>query len=145
MKTVLTKITFLFVFLITQNVFAQSADDIKGVWYNTEKDAKVEIFKEGDKYFGKIVWLKEPEENGQPKVDKNNSDKSKRDRPIMGMRLLRDFEFDGKAWEDGTIYDPKEGKTYSCIIKMKNPNTLEVRGYVGISLIGRTVEWTRAE
>ncbi|MBS9525398.1 DUF2147 domain-containing protein [Litoribacter ruber] len=145
MKTVLTKIAFVFVFLISHNAFSQSADDIKGTWYNTEKDAKVEIFQEGDKYYGKIVWLKEPEENGKPKVDKNNSDKSKRDRPIMGMRLLRDFEFDGNAWEEGTIYDPKNGKTYSSIIKMKNPNTLEVRGYVGISLIGRTVEWTRAD
>ncbi|MCH7398440.1 DUF2147 domain-containing protein [Belliella sp. R4-6] len=126
-------------------VFAQNADAIVGKWYNTEKDAQVEITKEGNKYSGKIVWLAEPTENGKPKTDKNNSDKSKRDRPIMGMKLLNGFEYKGGAWEDGTIYDPKNGKTYSCIIKKKNDKTLEVRGYIGISLVGRTVEWTKVE
>lgn len=124
---------------------AQSSDAIVGKWYNTEKDAQVEIFKEGGKYFGKIVWLQDPHENGKPKLDKNNSDKSKRNRQIMGMKLLSGFEFNGGNWENGSIYDPKNGKTYSCIIKKKNDKTLEVRGYVGVSLIGRTVEWTKAE
>ncbi|MDX5478544.1 MAG: DUF2147 domain-containing protein [Cyclobacteriaceae bacterium] len=124
---------------------AQSSDAIVGKWYNTEKDAQVEIYKEGGKYFGKIVWLQEPFENGKPKLDKNNTDKSKRSRQIMGMKLLSGFEFNGGTWENGNIYDPKNGKTYSCIIKKKNDKTLEVRGYVGVSLIGRTVEWTKAE
>lgn len=131
--------------LFSQTLFAQSSDAIVGTWFNTEKDAKVEIFKEGNKYHGKIVWLQEPRENNKPKTDKNNSDKSKRDRPIMGMRLLNDFQYKNGTWEDGTIYDPKNGKTYSSTIKKKNNNTLEVRGYVGISLIGRTVEWTKAD
>lgn len=120
-------------------------DIILGVWYNTEKDGKIEIFKEGDKYHGKLVWLKEPEEDGQPKLDKNNSEESKRSRPLKGLKLLRDFEYQAGAWENGTIYDPKNGKTYSCTMKLKNHDVLEVRGYVGISLIGRSVEWTRAE
>jgi uncharacterized protein (DUF2147 family) len=129
--------------LAFQTVYAQQGDAIVGKWYNTEKDAQVEIFKEGDKYAGKIVWLQDPTENGKPKVDKNNSDQSKRSRPIMGMRLLNGFEYKGGTWENGTIYDPKNGKTYSCTIKKKDSNTLEVRGFVGISLIGRTVEWTK--
>jgi uncharacterized protein (DUF2147 family) len=58
--------------------------------------------------------------------------------------LLSGFKFDGKIWEDGTIYDPKNGKTYSCIIKSKGPNILDIRGYIGISIIGRTTTWTRA-
>jgi uncharacterized protein (DUF2147 family) len=61
------------------------------------------------------------------------------------MKLLENFKYNGGTWEEGTIYDPKNGKTYSCIIKKKDNKTLEVRGYVGISLIGRTVEWTKAE
>ncbi|MFD2202954.1 DUF2147 domain-containing protein [Shivajiella indica] len=130
---------------LLSNSFAQNSEAIIGKWYNTEKDAQVEIFKEGGKFFGKIVWLQDPTENGKPKVDKNNSDTGKRQRPIMGMKLLNDFEYKGGSWENGTIYDPKNGKTYSCIIKKKNEKTLEVRGYVGVSLIGRTVEWTRAE
>ncbi len=134
---------FVIFLMVFQTGFAQEGDAIVGKWYNTEKDAQVEIFKEGNKYAGKIVWLQEPTENGKPKVDKNNSDQSKRSRPIMGMRLLNGFEYKGGTWENGTIYDPKNGKTYSCTIKKKDSNTLEVRGYVGISLIGRTVEWTK--
>lgn len=122
---------------------AQQADAIVGKWYTQDKDAHVEIFREGKVYHGKMVWLKEPTENGKPKVDKNNTDKAKRDRPILGMRLLSDFVHDGDTWEDGTIYDPRNGKFYSCIIKLKDRDTMEVRGYVGFAALGKTVEWTR--
>ena len=122
---------------------AQQADAIVGKWYTQDKDAHVEIFKEGEVYHGKMVWLKEPTENGKPKMDKNNTDKAKRDRPILGMRLLSDFVHDGDTWEDGTIYDPRNGKSYSCTIKLLDKDTMEVRGYVGIAAFGKTVEWTR--
>lgn len=146
MKSKFIRFSFaLFLIFGTSKAFAQNADAIIGKWYNTEKDAQVEITKENGKYSGKIVWLAEPTENGKPKVDKNNSDKSKRTRPIMGMKLLNGFEFSKGVWEDGTIYDPKNGKTYSCIIKMKDDKTLEVRGYIGISFVGRTVKWTKVQ
>jgi uncharacterized protein (DUF2147 family) len=122
---------------------AQQADAILGKWYTQEKDAQVEIFKEGNVYHGKMVWLKEPTEDGKPKVDKNNTDKAKRQRPILGMRLLSDFVHEGETWEDGTIYDPRNGKSYSSTIKLVDENTIEVRGYVGIAAFGRTVEWKR--
>jgi uncharacterized protein (DUF2147 family) len=141
-KTAQLGIFVVFLFAL-QTGYAQQADAIVGKWYNTEKDGQIEIFKDGDKYAGKIVWLLEPTENGKPKQDKNNSDPSKRNRPILGMRLLSGFEYQGGSWENGSIYDPKNGKTYSCTIKKKDSNTLEVRGFVGISLIGRTVEWTK--
>lgn len=139
--------TTLLLFLVIANqTVAQDADGIKGKWYNSDKDAQIEIFKEGGKYYGKIVWLKEPTEDGKSKIDKNNSDKSKQNRPIMGLRILNDFQYTGKdTWENGTIYDPKNGKNYNCNIRIKNSNTLEVRGFIGISLIGRTVIWTRVE
>lgn len=122
-------------------------DAIERVWYNQEKTAKVQVFKATDgKYYGKIVWLKEPNnEEGKPKVDKNNPDKAKKGTPLMGLQLLKGFKKDGDTeYEDGTIYDPKNGKTYSCKINRKG-ETLEVRGYVGISLIGRTTIWTKAD
>jgi uncharacterized protein (DUF2147 family) len=144
MKFHLTPLAFLLVLLFSQNVIGQSPDAIKGEWYSGDKEAKIEIFEEGNKYHGKIVWLNEPTENGKPKVDKNNPEITKQNRPIEGLRLLRNFEYDNGKWNEGTIYDPQSGKTYSCTIKMKNENTLEVRGYVGISLIGRTDVWTRA-
>jgi uncharacterized protein (DUF2147 family) len=135
----------LFLLFTSGFVYAQNADAIVGKWYNTEKDAIVEIYKDGQKYNGKITWLKEPTENGKPKVDKNNSDKTKRDRPIMGLKLLNGFTYKSNSWEGGEIYDPKNGKTYNCIIKMPSKDILEVRGFVGISLMGRTVEWTKAK
>jgi uncharacterized protein (DUF2147 family) len=127
------------------------ADDILGVWLNEDKDAHVEIYKDGDKYFGKIIWLKNPirEETGKPKLDKENEDESLRTRPVMGMLLLSDFEFDGDdEWEDGTIYDPKNGKTYKCYMEFEdedNLNTLKVRGFIGFSLLGRTTYWTKVK
>jgi uncharacterized protein (DUF2147 family) len=123
---------------------AQKADDILGIWYNEEKSAKIEIFKKADKYYGKVVWLKEPNRDGSPKLDIENEDKSLRNRPILGIQLLNDFEFEDDEWEDGTIYDPKNGSTYSCNIA-KEGNKLNVRGYIGFSFIGRTSIWEKAD
>lgn len=126
---------------------AIAQDAIERIWYNQEKTAKVQIFKATDgKYYGKIVWLKEPNnEEGKPKVDKNNPDIAKKSTPLMGLQLLKGFKKDGdNEYADGTIYDPKNGKTYSCKITRKG-ETLDVRGYVGISLIGRTTTWTKAD
>lgn len=123
----------------------KSADDIIGLWYNGSKTGKIQIYKSGNEYFGKIVWLKEPTNaDGTQKLDAKNADESKRKYPIMGMQILKNFVYNksDNTWEDGKIYDPKNGKTYSCIIKMEN-GTLKVRGYIGISLIGRTDIWTR--
>ncbi|MGY6744143.1 MAG: DUF2147 domain-containing protein [Cecembia sp.] len=143
------KKAFLFAFVLIIGMvhvaLAQKADDILGQWYTTEKDAKIEIFEEGGKYYGKVIWLKDPFENGKPILDANNADKSKRNRKILGMKLLEDFEFKGKSWENGMIYDPRNGKSYSSTIKKKSNDVLEVRGFVGVSLIGRTVEWTKAQ
>ena len=122
------------------------ADDITGIWLIPGKEsAKIEIYKAGEKYYGKIAWLKYPEENGKPKVDSNNPDKTKRGRQIIGLVILRGFKFDGSdEWEDGKIYDPESDKTYSGNLSLKN-DKLNVRGYVGISLFGRTETWQRAD
>jgi len=137
----------LLVLLCIVSGVAMAQDAIERVWYNQEKTAKVQVFKATDgKYYGKIVWLKEPNnEEGKPKVDKNNPDKAKKSTPLMGLQLLKGFKKDGETgYGDGTIYDPKNGKTYSCKINRKG-ETLEVRGYVGISLLGRTTTWTKAD
>jgi uncharacterized protein (DUF2147 family) len=118
-----------------------------GTWYNSTRESRIEIYKCGDKYCGKIVWLKEPNyEDGKPKIDKNNPDATLQNRPIMGLALMKDFTYDAKnVWEDGQIYDPQSGKTYSCKMTLTSKDQLEVRGYVGISLLGRTDVWTRAK
>lgn len=106
----------------------------------------VRIYKNGEKYQGKIVWLQEPNdpETKKPKVDKNHPDEATRTRPILGLINVWGFVFkEDNLWDDGNIYDPKNGNTYSCTIRMENANTISVRGYIGVSLIGRTDTWTR--
>jgi uncharacterized protein (DUF2147 family) len=150
-----TKLKFIFTlsfsalaFFITSSF--TSADDnpdaIIGVWKTGEGNALVRIYKNGDNYQGKVVWLKEPidPETGKPKVDKNHPEEASRARPVLGLINIWGFKYIEKnKWDEGNIYDPKNGNTYSCTIKMINQNTLEVRGYIGVSLIGRTDTWTR--
>lgn len=129
-------------------LFAQTESDaILGVWETGSGKARVKIDKVGDKFYGKIVWLREPlNEEGKPKVDKNNPDENLRSVPILGYKLIKDFSYKGeKTWEDGTIYDPENGSTYSCTIKMTDENTLDVRGFIGVSLFGRTDVWKRVQ
>jgi uncharacterized protein (DUF2147 family) len=121
--------------------------DIVGIWYNEEKTSKVQIYQEGKKFFAKIVWLKEPTDNrtGKPRVDDLNPDVKLQKTPLLGLVILKDFVFDGTdEWSGGTIYDPKNGKTYSSKIHFgDSPNLLKIRGYIGISLIGRNTFWAK--
>ena len=136
-----------FVTMMVLPAYSQSkADDIIGVWLTSGKEpAKIQVYKSGEKYYGKIIWLKNPTENGKQRVDANNPDEAKRSNPIIGLVMLTGFRFDGdEEWKGGSIYDPESGKTYSSYMYLKDRNTLKVRGYVGISLFGRTEVWTRA-
>lgn len=134
----------LFVLMLFSTVaWAQNLSPI-GIWTNEDGKARFEIYQSGDKLHGKIVQLKEPLRNGKPKLDENNPDKSKRNQPMQGLVFMKDFKYSGdNKWENGTIYDPESGKTYSCYMKMKSNDKMEVKGYIGISLIGRTQNWTR--
>lgn len=138
--------TILLFFLLSFASYAQTkADDIAGIWLTGGKEpAKIQIYKAGEKFYGKIIWLKNPSENGKPRVDGNNPDKSKRSTPVIGLVILMGFKFDGdEEWKGGNIYDPENGKTYSSYMYLKNRTTLKVRGYVGVALLGRTETWTR--
>jgi uncharacterized protein (DUF2147 family) len=124
---------------------AQNADGIIGKWLNPSGEGQVQIYKRDGKFFGKLAWIKVPDRDGKPKTDINNPDPNLRSRTELGLELLKDFTFDGDdVYEDGTIYDPKSGKTYSCKMTLEG-NQLKIRGYVGISLFGRTEVWTRVK
>jgi uncharacterized protein (DUF2147 family) len=127
-------------FLFASTAAAQSkADVILGEWISELKDGKINIYKQGDQFHGKIVWNKTP-----GKKDEKNPDPKLRSRDILGLVILKGFSFGGDAWENGTIYDPKSGKTYSCILRTKdNHKVLDIRGFVGSPLLGRTSSWTR--
>lgn len=145
-RIVLTYLAFLLMSI--GFVKANNADALVGFWKTGEGNAVVQIYKQGDTYFGKIVWLKEPIDptTGKPKIDGKNEDPSLKGRPLLSMINLRDFKFiKTNHWEDGKIYDPKSGEDYSCKLTMTDNNTLEVRGYVGISLFGRTDTWKRQQ
>jgi uncharacterized protein (DUF2147 family) len=131
-----------------QPVIAQTTG-VTGVWFNEEKDTKIEVYKtSGGTYAGKIIWLKdENDKKGQPVTDSENPDRNLRTRRILGMTLMENFTFDGKnTWEGGKIYDAGSGKTYNCKLTLQGRNILDVRGYVGAAWmgLGRTTIWTRA-
>ena len=141
-----TGITLLIAMTIGFYASAQKADAILGQWANPNGQDHILIYKKGNKYFGKLDWIKVPnDEQGKPKTDKNNPDKALQSRPDLGLELLKDFTFDGeKVYEDGTIYDPKSGKTYGCKMTLDG-NSLKIRGYVVFSLFGRSEVWTRVK
>lgn len=124
------------------------SDQIVGTWLTEKKDAKIEIYKSGNAFDGKIVWLLKPDnEDGKPKLDVHNPDKSKRTNPILGLVNVRNLKYDdGCKWNDGSIYDPKVGKTYDATAELEsNGQNLDLRGYIGISLFGRTSTWHRVK
>ena len=135
---------FLLIFVLSVQVFAQKKDDILGKWLNASGEGQIEIYKRGDKFFGKLAWIKEPNnEKGKPKTDEKNPTESLRNKPLLNLEILKNFIFDDGKWIDGTIYDPKSGKTYSCKLTLKDANQLSVRGFIGVSLIGRTEVFKR--
>ncbi len=134
---------FSFLFIRAQ----QNQDDIVGIWLTGGKEpAKIQIYKSSDKFYGNIIWLKNPTDKNGQRTDINNPNKAKRTTPVIGLQILKGFKFDGDdEWKGGDIYDPESGKTYSSFMTLKDKNTLKVRGYVGISLFGRTEIWTRVQ
>ncbi len=130
----------------------EPGDEILGVWHTADDKSRVQIFRVKNQYFGRIISLKEPNwpatdelgMGGKPKTDRRNPNHELRNRPIVGMQLMTGFTLAGKElWEGGKIYDPESGKTYKCKMTLVNPDRLEVRGYVGFSMLGRTEVWTR--
>ncbi len=121
-----------------QSTFAQKANDILGIWNSEKKDAKIEIYSTNDgKIFGKLIWGARMYEK-----DGKTSRLAPNGKPFKDLVILQNFSFENGKWIDGAIYDPEEDKTYSCTMKLKE-KALSIRGYVGISLLGRTTVWTR--
>jgi len=125
---------------------AQNKDAILGKWVNSTGEAHLEITKRSEKFFGKIVWLKDPkDEKGNVKTDYKNPTASLRSKPIVGLEILKNFVYEDGKWTNGNIYDPKSGKLYSCNMTLKDNGDLSMRGYIGVSLLGRTEVWKRVK
>lgn len=138
-------IVLLCLFAVTKT-FAQTtnADKILGVWLSEDKTGKIEIYKANGKYFGKLIWGKTMYETDgtTSRKDVKNKDEKLRSRNLKDLIMLYDFTYHDNVWDGGDIYDPYSGKTYSCTLKQKE-GKLFIRGYIGVSLFGRTSVWER--
>jgi uncharacterized protein (DUF2147 family) len=130
----------------------QNADAVTGLWAVEEGDGHIEIYRCGEKYCGSIRWLKEPlypsddkgNMAGKPLVDRENPQKELRSRPLAGLRIMEGYTFRGNnLWDAGRIYNTDNGKTYRSMISLKGPDMLELRGYIGIPLLGGSTLWKR--
>jgi uncharacterized protein (DUF2147 family) len=137
--------------LSTTTVLGAGTDDILGIWKTELDESKVEVYRCGEKICGKIIWLKRPVytdssdgQPGTPVIDRKNPDPALRNRPLVGLEFMQGFSEQGDAtWGGGTCYDPKSGKNYRGKMQLTAPERLELRGYIGIPLFGRTSVWTR--
>lgn len=133
--------------LVVLTVMTAAAQDVTGKWKTIDDEtgeAKsiVEIYKQNGKIYGKVVEILDPKKRDLTCVECSGSDKNK---PIMGLVIIKGLEKDGDEYNDGTITDPNNGKVYKCYIELDGPNKLDVRGYIGFSLLGRTQTWTRVD
>lgn len=136
----------LILMLMTLTTFAQSP---VGKWKTIDDETNkpksiVEIYEKDGKLYGKVIKLfREPSEEQDPKCDECDADDPRYMQRVMGMEILKGVEKDGDDWEDGEILDPKNGSIYDCDLELETADKLKVRGYLGISLIGRTQYWYR--
>ena len=146
-----TSLCITLVLLAATTAFGADQNGILGIWKTEQDESKVEIFRCGEKICGTIIWLKNPRytdsrdgEIGAPVIDRKNPDPALQGRPVLGLRILNGFSAVGdNYWGNGTCYDPKSGNTYRGKIHLAAPDRLELRGYIGIPLFGRTSVWTR--
>jgi uncharacterized protein (DUF2147 family) len=133
--------------LIACGVAAEADPREAGIWYDdTGKGAvKIEICTPTT-LCGKIYWLKEPlTPRGEPKTDRYNPEPSMRNRPICGLPVLGNLEqLREGGFDNGWVYDPKEGKSYSVALDLIGPDKLKVTGYKGMRFLGKSFIWTRA-
>ena len=132
----------LFVYILINSF---QSNEIEDVWITQDdetgkKKSEVLLYKNNGKLYGKIINLLLEEDKGKLCVNCKGENKNL---PIEGMVIVEGLKLKGKTWEEGTILDPKSGKTYSCYITFDDDNTLKVRGYIGFSLLGRTQKWIR--
>lgn len=133
---------FLLLLLFSYFTINASSENISGFWKTEKGKAIFSIYSKGSEFEGKIVWL------DSSYVDSNNPDKTLRNRPILGLVSMEKLKYNSKKnkWIKGKIYDSESGKTYSCEVTISNDlNTLHLRGYAGISLLGRTTTWSRVK
>ncbi len=123
------------------------AQGVLGKWHSIDpdtgaKESVIEIYKTGDKIYGKIIEILKEEDKDKTCIECTGKDK---DQPIQGLVIVRGLSKEGDEWTGGKILDPKNGKLYKCYVTLDGDDKLKLRGYIGFSLIGRTEYWYRVE
>lgn len=131
-------------FLLLQNSFSQS---VVGKWKTIDDETGieksiVEVYEVKGKIYGKIIEIFEAKNRNRKCELCNGDDK---DKPILGLVIIRGLVKDGNEYNGGKIIDPKNGKAYKCYIALEDKDKLKIRGYVGFSLLGRTQYWVRVK
>ncbi|WP_448205027.1 DUF2147 domain-containing protein [Azospirillum sp. sgz302134] len=121
-----------------------SPDDAFGVWRTTDQQAVVELYPCGPDLCGRLIWYVEKRSGPDAGLDSRNPDSMQRNRRLCGLIMLANFRRKGDGWTGGWVYDPESGNTYSGAITPDGSERLDLRGYIGIPLFGRTEHWTRA-
>jgi len=142
------RVAFLAIILLPLSTLAAfDTDSVEGVWLSADGTGWIKIEMSANGPVGSIAGS--PDESGKRKPsDKDvlNPDPALRDRPLLGLTIMSGFASAGEGkWKNGRVYNPNNGKTYKCKLTLIDENTLELRGYIGISLLGRTETWTRRE
>ena len=138
----------IFIFGINCLTMAQasqsSADAIVGTWRMPDNEGIIEIFKEGEYYHGKIVWMQEKEEDGTPLKDKENPLDSLRNRTVEGLQVMSGFKFEGdNIWSGGTFYAAKKGIEVEPDFVLEDENHLNIE--ISFFFFSKTVELTRID
>ncbi len=120
----------------------------EGYWLTEKKDGVVEIFRctgGDDTLCGRIAWFRiRPDDPNPQALDLKNPDPTRRAQPLCGLTFMHGFRPTGRGdWEDGAVYDPDSGNTYHATMRLQADGSLRLRGYIGISLLGRSEVWTR--
>lgn len=120
---------------------------IFGKWNSFDEETNkiesvIEVYEKDTKAYAKIIAIKDAARSSAKCLECSGKRKNE---PILGMNILTGLKKDGNEWSGGKILDPKNGKEYKCYIQLLDDNTLKLRGYIGISMFGRTAIWKRAE
>lgn len=119
-----------------------------GVWADDTGDSHIELYRCGEQLCGRVVWLRTPTDaNGKPRLDVKHPTPERHTQPLQNLTVLQNLRYNAETdrWEDGEIYDPENGRTYSCYLAAAGKDRLEVKGYIGFSLIGKAHYWQRVK
>ncbi len=140
------------IWLLSATIAGAAGDGVIGTWKTADGRALIDIYHCDDKVCGRVAWLREPVfpagdpegMAGRPRTDRHNPRPDLRSRRVLGLQIMEGFTRDGDSrWGGGTIYDADTGRTYRARMTLIAPNRLDLHGYIGIPLFGRSSIWTR--